>query len=95
MVLRLAARLRAAGRDLLVAWYAWRDPALTWRGRLLLLGTAAYVLSPVDVCPDWIPLLGWMDDLVVIGVVLPQLLRWLPPNVLRQAQRRAGIVHAD
>ncbi len=92
MLLRLGARLRVAGRHLLVGWYAWRDPALAWPGRLGLLCMALYVLSPVDLFPDGIPLLGWLDDLVVIGLVLPLFMKLLPADVLRDARRRAGVV---
>ncbi len=91
MLLRTVARLRAAGRHLLVGWYAWRHPALKWPGKLVLLGMAVYVLSPVDVVPDWIPVLGWIDDFLLIGVVLPLFMKLLPAEVVRQARKSARI----
>lgn len=90
MLLRLLARLRTAGRHLRVGWHAWRDPALRWPGRMVLLAIALYVISPIDLIPEWIPLLGWLDDLLVISVVLPLLMKLLPAEVLRSAQQRAG-----
>lgn len=89
MLLRLGSRLRAAARHLQVAWHAWCNPAMTWHGKLVLVGMAVYVLSPIDIVPDWIPLLGWVDDLVLIGIVLPLFMKLLPPDVLRQAQQAA------
>lgn len=91
MLLRLGTRLRAAGRHLLVGWHAWRDPALAWPGRLMLALMALYLLSPFDLVPDWLPVLGWLDNLALVSLVLPMLLRLLPAEVLRQAQRRAGL----
>ena len=91
MLLRLGTRLRAAGLHLLVGWHAWRNPALGWPGKLMLALMALYLLSPVDLVPDWVPLLGWLDDIALVGLVLPVLLRLLPPEVLRQARRRAGL----
>lgn len=91
MLLRLGARLRAGGRHLLVGWHAWRDPALKWPGKLALLLMAIYVLSPIDIIPDWIPFLGWVDDLVMVGIVLPLFMKLLPEGVLRQARQRAGV----
>ena len=52
---------------------------------------ALYLLSPFDLLPDWIPLLGWIDDLMLISIVLPLFLRLLPADVLLRAQRRAGM----
>ena len=91
MLLRPGSRWRAAGRHLLVGWYAWRNPALGWPGKLMLALTALYLLSPVDLVPDWLPVLGWLDDLALVGLVLPMLLRLLPADVLQQARRRAGL----
>lgn len=89
-MMRLLLRLRAAGRHLLVGWHAWRDPALPWSGRLMLIAVGLYLLSPIDLIPDGIPLLGWLDDFALIAFVFPQLLKILPENVLREAQKKAG-----
>ncbi len=91
MLLRLGGRLRVAGRHLLVGWHAWCDPALRWPGKLMLALIALYLLSPFDLVPDWLPVLGWLDDVALVGLVLPVLLRLLPADVLRQARRRAGL----
>ncbi len=90
MLLRLVARLKVASGHLRVGWHAWRNPALKWHGKLVLLGMAVYVLSPIDIIPDWIPLMGWIDDLMLIGVVLPVVMKLLPADVLRQARQSAG-----
>ncbi len=90
MLWRLGARWRAASRHLRVGWHAWRNPALKWHGRVVLLGMVIYVLSPIDILPDWIPLLGWVDDIVLISIVLPLFMKLLPADVLRQARQSAG-----
>ncbi len=88
--MRLMLRLRAASRHLLVAWHAWRNPALRWPGRLLLVAIALYLLSPIDLVPDGIPLLGWVDDFALIAFILPKLLKMLPAHVLQEARKKAG-----
>lgn len=88
---RLARRLKIAGRHLRVGWYAWKNPALRWPGKLMLALMAMYLLSPIDIVPDTIPLLGWLDDFALVAVVLPMLLKLLPADVLRQAEERAGV----
>ena len=72
--------LRGDARQL---WFALRHPlAPTW----LKLGTALivlYVLSPVDLIPDFVPVLGVMDDLVLVPLAIRFLLKRLPPELLR------------
>ena len=68
----------------------WAATLHGWVAAMLAL-MALYLLSPVDLVPDWVPLLGWLDDIALVGLVLPVLLRLLPPEVLRQARRRAGL----
>jgi uncharacterized membrane protein YkvA (DUF1232 family) len=90
MVFRLTRRLRAAGRHLLIGWHAWRHPALRWPGRLVLVLMALYLVSPIDLLPDGIPLLGWLDDIALVVIVLPLFLKLLPADIVREARRKAG-----
>jgi len=50
-----------------------------------------YVLSPVDLVPDWIPLVGIVDDLVLVPFAIRWLLKRLPPDIADAAARRAGV----
>ena len=48
------------------AWLAARDPRVPWFARILAVAVAAYALSPIDLIPDFMPVLGWLDDLVIV-----------------------------
>ena len=52
------------------AWLAARDPRVPWLSRLLAIAVAAYALSPIDLIPDFIPVLGWLDDLLIVPLGL-------------------------
>ena len=52
------------------AWLAARDPRVPWFARLLAIAVAAYALSPIDLIPDFIPVLGWLDDLLIVPLGL-------------------------
>lgn len=71
-------------------WFALRHPAAPgW----LKLGTALialYLLSPVDIVPDWLPVIGVVDDLVLVPLAIRWLLRRLPQDVAEAAARRRG-----
>jgi uncharacterized membrane protein YkvA (DUF1232 family) len=72
-------------------WFALRHPAApTW----LKVGTGMillYLLSPVDLVPDWIPLVGIVDDIVLVPFAIRWLLKRLPPDIADAAARRAGV----
>ena len=81
---------RALKRDVLVVYLAARDPRTPWALRLLALAVAAYALSPIDLVPDFIPVLGYLDDLLIVPLGLALALRLLPPPVLLAARERAA-----
>lgn len=86
----LRERLRALRADTLAVYFAARDPRLPWRVRLVALAVAAYALSPIDLIPDFVPVLGLLDDLLLLlllGIAL--VIRLTPPEVLADARRKA------
>lgn len=84
------ARLRLLKRESLVVWYAARDPRLPWHVRLLALAIAGYALSPIDLIPDFIPVLGYLDDLLLVPLGIALVVKLTPPEVLADARERAA-----
>ena len=80
----------ALRRDVLTLWYAMRHPLTPWAPKLLAAFTAAYALSPVDLIPDSIPFLGYLDDALLIPLGFWLVLRLTPPEVLAAASERAA-----
>jgi uncharacterized membrane protein YkvA (DUF1232 family) len=76
-------------RDILALWYASRDNRTPWYARLLAVVVAAYGLSPIDLIPDFIPVLGYLDDLILIPAGIALTLRLIPPEVMAAARVRA------
>lgn len=87
---RLRQWARALKRDVVAVWYAARDPATPWPVRLAALAVAAYAVSPIDLIPDFIPVLGYLDDVLLLPLGLWLVLRLLPPPVLAAARERAA-----
>ncbi len=82
-------RARLLKRDTLAVWYASRDKRTPWVARLLAVVVAAYALSPVDLIPDFIPVLGYLDDLILIPAGIALTLRLIPSEVMAAARSRA------
>jgi uncharacterized membrane protein YkvA (DUF1232 family) len=70
-------------------YLAYRDPRVPWYARVFAACVVAYAFSPIDLIPDPIPVLGYLDDLVLVplGVVLAR--RMIPPDVLAECRERA------
>lgn len=87
------ATLKAAARrikqDALTVYFAARDPRTPLLVRLLALGIAAYALSPIDLIPDFIPLLGYLDDLLLLPLGILLVIRLTPVAVINDSRERA------
>jgi uncharacterized membrane protein YkvA (DUF1232 family) len=86
----LKQRARQVKVDLIALSLAARDPRTPWYAKLIVAGCVAYALSPVDVIPDFIPVLGLVDELIFIPIALAVAIRFIPDEVLADCRRRAG-----
>ena len=82
-------RARALKRDLHAIWLAARHPRTPRGAKLLALAVAAYALSPIDLIPDFIPVLGYLDDLLIVPLGIVAVRRMLPADVLAECRAAA------
>lgn len=91
----LLARLRAAAKRLKTEIgalaLAARDPRVPWPAKLLAAALVAYALSPLDLIPDPIPVLGQLDDLLILPLGIWLVLRLVPPAVMADLRARAAL----
>ena len=83
---------RRIKRDVVAVYFAARDARTPWPARCLAVAVAAYALSPIDLIPDFIPVLGYLDDLLIVPLGLLLVIRMLPPAVLQDARDKAASV---
>ena len=86
---RLRRWAKTAKQQTMVMYFAARDSRTPWAVRLLALAVAAYALSPIDLIPDFIPVLGYLDDIILVPLGLLLVVRLLPPEVLAAARLKA------
>jgi uncharacterized membrane protein YkvA (DUF1232 family) len=86
---RLRAWARALKRDAAALWIAARDPRVPWHAKALAGAVAAYALSPIDLIPDFIPLLGYLDDLLIVPAGIWLALRLIPPPLMAELRAEA------
>lgn len=77
--------------DVHAVWLAARDPRTPWRARLLALLVAAYALSPIDLIPDFVPVLGYLYDVVLIPLGVLLVVRMVPREQMEQHRAAARL----
>ena len=86
---RLIAGATRLKRDVVVLWLGARDPETPMAARLVAFLTAAYALSPIDLIPDFIPILGLLDDLVLVPAGIWRALRLIPKTQISRLRGQA------
>lgn len=94
MFARLRGWARAIKRDVHALWLAARDPRTPWYARALAIAVAAYALSPIDLIPDVVPVLGYLDDAVLVPLGILAAIRLVPAAVMAECRARAEASHA-
>ncbi|KDD87997.1 PF06803 family protein [Bordetella bronchiseptica MBORD678] len=85
----LKAWARRIRRDGVTLWFAVRHPGTPWYAKALGLLVVAYALSPIDLIPDFIPVLGYVDDVLLLPALIWLAIRMVPPQVLAQCRNQA------
>jgi uncharacterized membrane protein YkvA (DUF1232 family) len=82
-------RIERLRREVRVVGCACRDPRVPWYAKALAGAVVAYALSPIDLIPDFIPVLGYLDDVILIPLGVALVLRMIPSQVLADCRARA------
>src|ERR687896_1504297 len=80
-------------RDVVALYFAARDPRVPWYAKAVAAAVAAYALSPIDAIPDFIPLLGQLDELIVLPLGNLLAIKLVPPEIM--AEHRAAAIAAE
>ena len=92
MIARLRGWARRLKAEVLALWFAARDRRTPWLAKLVAGATAAYALSPIDLIPDFVPVLGYLDDLIILPLGIALAVRLIPTPLLAEFRARAAIL---
>ena len=90
---RLRRWARSVTRDVVAVYFAGRDPRVPWYAKAVAAAVAAYALSPIDLIPDFIPVLGYFDELVILPLGIMLAVKLIPPEIM--AEHRAAALNAE
>ena len=83
-------RARSLKADTYALYLACRDPRVPWYAKLLAATVVAYAFSPIDLIPDFVPVLGYLDDLVIVPLGIALAVKLIPAPILRSISTRRG-----
>ena len=90
MIERARQWARRIRRDIVALYVAGRDPRTPWLAKALAIAITAYALSPIDLIPDFIPVLGSLDDLIIVPLGMMLAIRLIPPGLMVEFRNEAA-----
>jgi len=77
-------------RQTMVLWFCYHHPETPWVPKWISVFVVAYALSPIDLIPDFIPVLGYLDEVIILPLGILLALRLMPPHVLEECRLKAS-----
>ena len=87
---RLKEWARVIKRDVHALYLASRDPRVPWYAKALAVAVAGYALSPIDLIPDFIPVVGYLDDVIIVPLGIMLVVRLIPPDIMAEHRELAA-----
>jgi uncharacterized membrane protein YkvA (DUF1232 family) len=88
-VARLKERAKALKVEIFAIYIAYRDPRVPWYARIFAACVVGYAFSPIDLIPDPIPILGYLDDLILVPLGIKLAIKMIPANVMAESREKA------
>ena len=95
IIIKLKSRAGELKKEILALYLAYRDPRLPLLPRLIIIFTVAYALSPIDLIPDFIPVLGYLDDLIILPLLISLSIKLIPLDIIKESREKAENEHQD
>jgi uncharacterized membrane protein YkvA (DUF1232 family) len=89
LLIELKRRARYLKTEIYALYLAARDPRTPWYAKLLVAGIVAYAFSPIDLIPDFVPILGYLDDLILLPMGIALAIKLVPDSVLAECRTQA------
>ena len=89
MISKLKVRVRQLKAEVFALYFAAQHPKTPWYAKLLIVAIVAYALSPIDLIPDFIPVLGLLDEIILLPLGIVLVLKMVPVDVMSECRARA------
>ena len=92
---RLRQWARTVKRDVHALYLAARDPRVPWYAKVVAVAVAAYALSPIDLIPDFIPVIGYLDDIVIVPAGILLAVKLIPTELMSEFRHAAASAEGE
>ena len=92
LVVRWRERARNLETEVRALWLASRDPRVPWLAKAVASLTVAYALSPIDLIPDFIPVIGFLDELILLPLMVGLIVRFVDPVLMAELRSEAALL---
>jgi uncharacterized membrane protein YkvA (DUF1232 family) len=92
---KLKGLARKLKQNLYVLFLAYKDPRVPWYAKLFAISVVAYAFSPIDLIPDFIPILGYLDDLIIVPLGIILALKLIPSSIIEEYRIKAEEVRKN
>ena len=89
VILQLKQKAKNLKKEILSLYYAYQDPQLSLLPKVFIISTVAYALSPIDLIPDFIPVLGYLDDLIILPLLISISIKLIPVEIMEASREKA------
>ena len=89
MIAKVKETAKRLKRDGMALYFAARDPRTPWYAKALAFGVVAYLVSPIDLIPDFIPFFGQLDDMIIVPLGVALVARMIPAEVMDESRLKA------
>ena len=93
--MKLQERAKKLKTDIPAVFLALKDKKTPWYAKLLAALTVAYALSPIDLVPDFIPVLGYLDDLIILPLLVALTVKFIPADVFEEYRKQSQDMWQD
>ena len=87
-ITKLKQKAKNLKKDIFVLYYAYQDPKLPLLPKLFIISTVAYALSPIDLIPDFIPVIGYLDDLIILPLMISLSIKLIPVEIMEASREK-------
>jgi uncharacterized membrane protein YkvA (DUF1232 family) len=78
-------------KEITAVYYAYQNPKIKLLPKIIIIFTIAYALSPIDLIPDFIPVLGYLDDIIIIPALISLSIKLIPKEIMEESRKKAEI----
>ncbi|GAF85224.1 unnamed protein product [marine sediment metagenome] len=90
MFSRWKEKVKKLKQEIYALYLAYKDPRVSWYAKIFIVILVGYVISPIDLIPDFIPIIGYLDDLIILSLGIVLAIKMIPREVMEECQKESA-----